>query len=326
MLVLLEPVLIILDTLLLLLKATVMVLRTRPSFVFVLNAPDTGPVVVRMATSLTRTPYVYACRDPAPLLYPQILRQYSPGLADFATLPLSMMEGLAAKGARSVVTVGGSMSRYFGSRHGLSNCVAIYGSVPLVEERIASRQGDGRDLTLVLAGTVGNKVFDLDLLLSAMSLCEAEGHRVKLKVIGSVEPEARAKLSSLGGNVDIQSWSPWDEYMSVLKTECDAGVIPLRPTEFADLVTPNKLFDFMAAGLPVIGPRLPGIVEVVQDRSNGSLYEPGSAESLHDSILSMSDAATRVRLGENSRRLFESKYNEAVQMDRFRAMLAPLVS
>ena len=325
LLVLLEPLLIGLDTLLLLAKSTAMILRHRPDFVLALNAPDTGPLVVRMVTSLTGTPYVYACRDPAPLLYSQIIKQYSPRLANYVRYPLNKIEGIAAKGAKFVITVGNAMSRYFGLRYGLTNCVAIYGSVPLGEARIKRQIGESRPFTMVLTGTVGSKVFDIDLLLAAISRCILDGYHVRLKVIGSVEPDLKSKLSDFAESVEILNWRPWDEYMAILKNECDAGVIPLRATEFADLVTPNKLFDYLAAGLPVIGPRLAGISEVVQDDLNGILYTPESADSLYLAILRLIDPTTRLRLGETSRRLFESDYNEGVQMDKFRALVSQII-
>jgi glycosyltransferase involved in cell wall biosynthesis len=259
------------------------------------------------------------------LLYSQIVKQYSPRLAELVDLALAKVEGIAAKGARFVVTVGDAMSRYFGLRYGLTNCVAIYGSVPLDESRVKRRIGEGRPFTMVLTGTVGNKVFDIDLLLAAISQCGQDGYHVRLKLIGSVEPDVKAKLSNLAENVEILDWRPWDEYMAILKNECDAGVIPLRATEFAELVTPNKLFDYMAAGLPVIGPNLAGISEVVQDDLNGTLYAPESANSLHLAILRLLDPRTRYRLGETSRRLFESRFNEAVQMGKFRVLVNQLV-
>lgn len=321
----LEPLLIGLDTLFLLAKSTTMILRRRPDFVLAINAPDIGPMVVRMVTSLTRTPYVYACRDPSPLLYSQIVKQYSPRLAVVVRFPLDMIEGIAAKGARFVITVGEAMSHYFGLRYGLTNCVAIYGSVPLEETRIERRLRDERPFTMVLTGTVGNKVFDIDALVGAISRCIQEGYQVRLKVIGSVEPDVKLKLSRVGESVEILGWLPWDKYMDILKNECDAGIIPLRATEFAELVTPNKLFDFLAAGLPVIGPRLAGISEVVHDDLNGVTYDPESADSLHLAILKLMDPKTRLPLGETSRRMFESDYNEAVQMDKFRTLVRAVV-
>jgi glycosyltransferase involved in cell wall biosynthesis len=325
LLFLLEPLLVALDTLLFLAKSITTIWRYRPHFILALNAPDIGPLVVRMVTSLTGTPYVYACRDPAPLLYPQIVKQYSPRLAGYVSLPLAKIEGIVAKGARFVITVGNAMSSYFRRRYDVSNCVAIYGSVPLGEARTKRQIDESRPLTMVLAGVIGSKVFDIDLLLGAMSQCIREGYRVRLKVIGSVEPDVVSKLSNYKEVVEIVGWKPWREYMDVLENECDAGVMPFIATELADLASPNKLFDYLAAGLPVIGPRLAGISEIVQDDVNGTLYAPDSADSLHLAILRLIDPQTRLRLGETSRRLFESDYNEAVQTDKFRALIGQLI-
>lgn len=324
MLVLVEPVLICVGALLLLAKSTLMVFKLRPDFVFALNAPDTGPLVVRMVTALTGTPYVYACRDPAPLLYSQIVRQYSPSLARYVSFSLDKVESLAAKGAQFVLTVGEAMSRYFLTRYGLTNCVAVYGSVPVGDGWTRRRHAGRRPFTMVLSGTVGNKVFDIDLLVASLSRCISEGRAVRLKVIGSVEPDVKARLDLLGEAVEVVGWRPWEEYMRALG-DCDAGVIPLRPTEFSELVTPNKLLDFLAAGLPVVGPRMAGISEVVEDGVNGALYSPGSEDSLCQAISSLIDPEARSRMAEASRGLFESKYNQGVQTDKFRVLVRQLI-
>ena len=52
----------------------------------------------------------------------------------------------------------------------------------------------------------------------------------------------------------------------------------------AALVSPTKIFDYFAAGLPVIAPSMPSITDFVCQMKQGILYTPGCTESLASAI------------------------------------------
>jgi len=51
--------------------------------------------------------------------------------------------------------------------------------------------------------------------------------------------------------------------------------------------SPMKIFEYMAAGLPVIAPALEGISEVIRDRENGRLFPPGDYGRLAELIVEL---------------------------------------
>jgi glycosyltransferase involved in cell wall biosynthesis len=56
----------------------------------------------------------------------------------------------------------------------------------------------------------------------------------------------------------------------------DVGLIINRPvTRNDELVFPNKLFEYLMAGLAVAVPRLPGMAPLVESERVGVTYEPG---------------------------------------------------
>ena len=70
------------------------------------------------------------------------------------------------------------------------------------------------------------------------------------------------------------------------------------------------LIEAMASGLPVIGSKAGGIVDIVENGVNGYLFEKGSAIELAEKLyLVLSDEVLRKRLSINARSLAEAKYS-----------------
>ena len=65
----------------------------------------------------------------------------------------------------------------------------------------------------------------------------------------------------------------------------DAGVVPYQATCLNNyFCTPNKLFEFIAAGIPVLGSDLPEIRKLVQGHDIGLVGDMGTAERLAELI------------------------------------------
>jgi glycosyltransferase involved in cell wall biosynthesis len=61
----------------------------------------------------------------------------------------------------------------------------------------------------------------------------------------------------------------------------DVGIVFDRPlTRNAELSLPNKLFEYLAAGLAVAVPRLPAMTPVVEETGAGVTYAPGDPADL----------------------------------------------
>ena len=70
--------------------------------------------------------------------------------------------------------------------------------------------------------------------------------------------DALARGARFGGRIHVLDAVPPDDLLDWIAT-ADVDAIPLqRPTLNHRLCTPNKLFESIAAGVPVVGERLPG--------------------------------------------------------------------
>ncbi|MEB3830094.1 glycosyltransferase family 4 protein [Phormidium sp. CCY1219] len=85
---------------------------------------------------------------------------------------------------------------------------------------------------------------------------------------------------------------------------CDVVTIPWQWTEFSAYFTsPMKLFEYMAAGVPIVASNLPSIREVLQHKENAWLVKPGDALALANALKTiLSDRSTGEKFVENARR------------------------
>jgi len=66
----------------------------------------------------------------------------------------------------------------------------------------------------------------------------------------------------------------------------DIAVAPLPATEhYAYFVSPLKLFEYMAAGVPIVTSDLPSMREILADEENALLVNPGDSEHLSHTIM-----------------------------------------
>jgi len=66
---------------------------------------------------------------------------------------------------------------------------------------------------------------------------------------------------------------------------CDIVTIPWSWTEFSAYFTsPMKLFEYMAAGVPIVASDLPSMREVLEHKKNACLVEPGNPSALAEGI------------------------------------------
>ncbi len=92
---------------------------------------------------------------------------------------------------------------------------------------------------------------------------------------------------------------------------CDILLSPHLPFEDGTpfFGSPTKLFEYLAAGRPVVASRLGQIGRVVEDGTTGLLFEPGDAPAFRSAVLRLAaDPELRARLGREARKTAERRY------------------
>lgn len=123
----------------------------------------------------------------------------------------------------------------------------------------ASRQDDR--FVFVYHGLVSD-LYDLPLVLDALAALRRRGWNAHLRVIGD-GPELprlreQAERLELGAGVRFDGYVA-PERIPAMLAECDAGVVPLADRGYTRYALPTKLFECLAAGLPVVTTRMPTV-------------------------------------------------------------------
>jgi glycosyltransferase involved in cell wall biosynthesis len=126
------------------------------------------------------------------------------------------------------------------------------------------------------------KSYDVTTLIRAAREASEEGISVELHFAGAGSQrkfvEGCAKRSQ---SIHYHGLLKGTELLALLR-ECHAGVIPISKESFIAL--PNKLFDYCAAGLPVISSLEGECRRLLDTNKAGLFYEPGSVDSLKSVI------------------------------------------
>jgi glycosyltransferase involved in cell wall biosynthesis len=245
---------------------------------------------------------LYTLQEPDP---PQLHRRVA------ATL-----EGALARRAATVITVSDLIAEELRRQLRLTRGPLVVLNCP---DRDGSEPAPGTGpLKAVYQGAMGPGRPIADLLDAAG---ETEGVELTLRIAGANLYELRREIERRGlASVRVVEPVSPDRLVDALG-EFEAGVIINRPvTRNDELVFPNKLFEYLMAGLAVVAPRLPGLAPVVEDEGIGLTFAPGDPLDLGRALTAL--AADRDRLLELRRRaraLALERYNADVQAETLAA-------
>ena len=91
-----------------------------------------------------------------------------------------------------------------------------------------------------------------------------------------------------------------------MRTAADIGAAPFdvgahAPLSLGFFWSPLKVFEYMAAGLPVVAPAIDRLGRIVRNGQEGVLYDAGDPAALAGAIETLCDPARRRRLGAAAR-------------------------
>lgn len=165
-------------------------------------------------------------------------------------------------------------------------------------------------------------------MVGAIYLAAKKIEGVRLAFAGSCSPESlREELMTMPGwaAVDDLGWLGREEIVSLLG-DVRVGLVLLHPTKNYTEAYPVKLFEYMAAGIPVIASNFPLWREIVKESNCGLLVDPLNPNEIADAICWLLEHPQDAeKMGRNGMEAVERKYNwaneEAKLLDFYRGEL-----
>lgn len=169
---------------------------------------------------------------------------------------LRLAERASCRLAHRVITVSDPVAERLverGVARGRIGVVMNTAPVPLGPP--AGRAGGATGFTLIYAGLV-SELYDLGTAVQALArLAEAGDGESTLRVVGDgpALPALRRQVEALGlnGRVRFEGAVP-PARVPALLAAADAALVPLAPVDYMEFSLPTKLFEALAAGLPVV--------------------------------------------------------------------------
>ncbi len=150
--------------------------------------------------------------------------------------------------------------------------------------------------------------------IDAIAQLKAKGKRIRLRIIGRGRDEIlireRCAFHGLGPE-DIEFLGYIDSHTEALRivSDSDIGLMPHRKNDSWDTTIPNKLFDYMAAGLPVISSNAAPCARILHETNAGRIFLSSDAEDMAAAIQEVSVPEIGEILGDAGRNAIRTRYN-----------------
>ena len=134
-----------------------------------------------------------------------------------------------------------------------------------------------------------------------------------------------AEESNVSSHITFKGWVDFSCVPQYIKCS-SVGIIPHRSTEHTNTTIPNKIFDYMAFGLPVIASDTAPMKRIIQEEKCGVVFEADNARSFVEAVCQVyRDRGNH--FGRSGKKAVEAKYNwgkdTQVLLSLFRHLQAP---
>ena len=180
------------------------------------------------------------------------------------------------------------------------------------------------DPYVVYAGTMGraNDCWQLVRAAEALQRHGRGGINIVLIGDGGQRPELEQYAKEHGvTNIKFLGLKPKSEVITWLH-HAAASILCLKSIPVFDTVSPNKLFDSFAVGVPVIHTTQGWIKDLLDEEECGITAEPDNAEAMADAICHLVDSPeVRDRMGLEARRVAEEQFDRDMLAKKMRRVL-----
>ena len=202
------------------------------------------------------------------------------------------------------------LSRYSSKIEVISNYPASTSGVCVRETTQRRYAPDGDPFTLISLGVIDN-IRGLDLAIEAFAIVAADLKNVRMLIYGDgffrEVLEKQVRRLALEDKVHFGGWVAEDRKYEIL-AQGDIGLLLHELCELTHHTVPNKLFDYMYVGLPVISTRLRPVVQVLDKEKCGIAVDDDPMSVAEGMRSLITDLALRRQCAANGREAVRERY------------------
>ncbi|MFT6715642.1 MAG: glycosyltransferase involved in cell wall biosynthesis [Saprospiraceae bacterium] len=152
---------------------------------------------------------------------------------------------------------------------------------------------------------------------------------IKLKMAGKFSPiSIKNELEKSSGwrSVEYLDYLNRDEVRELL-TNSIAGLVLFHPLPNHLDALPNKMFEYMSEGVPVIASNFPSWKSIIVDNECGVCVNPESPEEIANAAkMFENDPALSKKMGEKGRKMVQEKYNWSIEEKKLLSLYSELLA
>lgn len=305
-------------------KSTIIAFQEKYDLLFATSTPLTAGIPGIVASTLKRKKFIFEVRD----LWPELPREMKVITNPIILWLMSILEWCSYHSARVCIGLSPGIIKGIQKRgiplnrtHLIPNGCDL--SLFQEEAETAWRPAEVKesDLMAVFTGTHGI-ANGLDALLEAALVLKKRGRNdIKLVMIGDgkLKPELIKQAQSLGLDNCIFHPPVSKTKLSGLMNSADVGLMLLANIPaFYYGTSPNKFFDYIAAGIPVLN-NYPGwVADMIHEYNCGTAVPPENPEAFADALEKFAnDRSLKKDMGSNGRKLAKTKFARTMLANQF---------
>ncbi|MDZ4818891.1 MAG: glycosyltransferase family 4 protein [Planctomycetota bacterium] len=188
----------------------------------------------------------------------------------------------------AVIAVSASVADYLRSAGAASNKVFVVpNGVPSRREMRPrldySSRADNRTSRLGFVALLRPRK-GLEVVLDAAAILLRQGLDISLRIVGRFETaEYELEIAQQVARLQLADRIDWRGFQTDVDAELNQMDVLLFPSVLPEGL-PMVVLEAMAAGVPIVATRVPGVTDVLRDGENGLLVEPNDASALASGI------------------------------------------
>jgi glycosyltransferase involved in cell wall biosynthesis len=160
------------------------------------------------------------------------------------------------------------------------------------------------------------------------ALRRVERKDIVVTIVGQIaEPDLLHDLQELEatGKLELLGWQPREVALKLV-AESAAGLLLYQPVKHHELSLPNKLFEYMALGLPVIASNFKLWSEIVGNADCGWIVDPVDPDEIARALAACAaDPVAAVAKGRNGREAIRQRYIWDTEAEKLISLYARLL-